>query len=102
MTLWRPFWKICIFEKFKVSRLAYQIRNKHLDINKKPNKFDLKKMSKNKGDVFVYDVIAAILNNLHIPKLLWKIFKVWTSGTRRIWNQHLDIDKKPSYMYKFV
>ena len=23
-------------------------------------------MSKNKGDIFVYDVMAAILNNLHI------------------------------------
>ena len=46
-------------------------------------------MSKNKGDVFVYDVLAAILNNLHILRNT----QGFTSGTRRIWIQHLDIDK---------
>ena len=49
-------------------------------------------MSKNKGDVFVYDVMAAILNNLHIVKNAQGL----TSGTQRICNQHLHIDQKPS------
>ena len=40
--------------------------------------------------------MAAILNNLHILRNT----QGFTSGTRRIWNQHLDIDKKPSN--KFV
>ena len=44
-------------------------------------------MSQNKGDVFAYDVMAAILNNLHILKNT----QGFTSGTQRIWNQHLDI-----------
>ena len=48
-------------------------------------------MSKYKGDVFVYDVMAAILNNLHIVKNAHGL----TSGTQRIWNQHLHIDQKP-------
>ena len=55
-------------------------------------------MSKNKGDVFVYDVMAAILNNLHILTNT----RGFTSGTRRIWNQHLDIDKKPSNKFVYV
>ena len=53
---------------------------------------------KNKGDVFAYDVILAILNNLHILKYT----QGFTSGTRRIWNQHLDIDKKPSNQFVYV
>ena len=44
-------------------------------------------MSQNKGDVFAYDVMAAILNNSHILKNT----QGFTSGTQRIWNQHLDI-----------
>ena len=36
--------------------------------------------------------MAAILNNLHIVKNAHGL----TSGTRRIWNQHLHIDQKPS------
>ena len=36
--------------------------------------------------------MAAILNNLHIVKNAHGV----TSGTRRIWNQHLHIDQKPS------
>ena len=55
-------------------------------------------MSKNKGDVFVYDVMAAILNNLHILRNT----QGFTSGTRRIWIQHLDIDKKPSNKFVYV
>ena len=55
-------------------------------------------MSKNKGDVFVYDVMAAILNNLHILRN----YQGFTSGTRRIWIQHLDIDKKPSNKFVYV
>ena len=38
-------------------------------------------MSKNKEDVFVYDVMAAILNNLHILKNAHG----FTPGTQRIW-----------------
>ena len=56
------------------------------------------KTKQNKGDVFAYDVIAAILNNLHILKNT----QGFTSGTRRIWNQHLDIDKKPSNKFVYV
>ena len=55
-------------------------------------------MSKNKGDVFVYDVMAAILNNLHIVKNAHAL----TSGTQRIWNQHLHIDQKPSKNVVYV
>ena len=55
-------------------------------------------MSKNKGDVFVYDVMAAILNNLHIVKNAQGL----TSGTQRIWNQHLHIDQKPSKHVVYV
>ena len=55
-------------------------------------------MSKNKGDVFVYDVMAAILNNLHILRNT----QGFTSGTRWIWIQHLDIDKKPSNKFVYV
>ena len=55
-------------------------------------------MSKNKGDVFVYDVMAAILNNLHIVKNAHAL----TSGTQRIWNQYLHIDQKPSKNVLYV
>ena len=55
-------------------------------------------MSTNKGDVFVYDVMAAILNNLHIVKNAQGL----TSGTQRIWNQHLHIDQKPSKNIVYV
>ena len=73
---------------------ARWIWNQHLDIDKKAsNKLVY---VKNKGDVFVYDIMAAILNNLHILRNT----QGFTSGTRRIWIQHLDIDKKPSN--KFV
>ena len=47
---------------------------------------------KNNRDLFVYDVMAAILNNLHIVKNA----QGFTSGTQRIWNQHLHFDQKPS------
>ena len=55
-------------------------------------------MSKIKGDMFVFDVMAAILNNLHILKNA----QGFTPGTQRIWNQHLDIDKKPSNKFVYV
>ena len=55
-------------------------------------------MSKNKGDVYIYDVMAAILNNLHIVKNAHGL----TSGTQRIWNQHLHIDKKTSKNVVYV
>ena len=42
--------------------------------------------------------MAAILNNLHILKNT----QGFTSGTRWIWNQHLDIDKKPSIHFVYV
>ena len=53
---------------------------------------------KHKGDVFAYDVMAAILNNLHIVKNAHGL----TSGTQRIWNQHLHIDQKPSKNVLYV
>ena len=68
MTSWRPFWIICIFwQILKVSRLGpggFGISTSILTKSHQINLF----MSKNKGDVFVYDVMAAILNNLHIVK----------------------------------
>ena len=42
--------------------------------------------------------MAAILNNLHIVKNAHGL----TSGTQRIWNQHLHIDKKPSKNVVYV
>ena len=55
-------------------------------------------MSKNKGDDVIYDVMAAILNNLHIVKNAHAL----TSGTQRIWNQYLHIDQKPSKNVLYV
>ena len=73
MTSWRPFWIICIFWRMsKVSCLAprgFGINSRILTRNHQETLYILKKL-KNKGDVFAYDVMAAILNNLHIMKIL--------------------------------
>ena len=37
-------------------------------------------MSQNKGDVFAYDVMAAILNNLHILKKYSKVSRLEPGG----------------------
>ena len=50
------------------------------------------------GDMFVYDVMVAILNNLHILTNS----QGFMSGTQRIWNQQLNIDDKPSKSVVYV
>ena len=94
MTSWRPFWIICIFwgmfKVFCLALLGFGINSRILTRNHLKKRIHVKKQGR---CVFLYkyDVMAAILNNLHILKNV----QGFMSGTARIWNQQSHIDKKP-------